>query len=77
MFLLQAILEVSSELTSKEYECLFEYINECEEKFKENGIVRPEKSDAVKALIDGHLGHGSSHAVANYHHGGHHHHDHG
>jgi hypothetical protein len=47
-------LEVSSEMTSKEYEPLFEYIEECEKMLKEQNISIPEKNDDVTKLIEGH-----------------------
>jgi len=49
------LLEVSSEMTSKEYEPLFEYIEECEKKLKEQNISIPEKTDDVTKLIEGHI----------------------
>lgn len=48
------LLEVSSEMTSKEYEPLFVYIKECEKKLKEQNISIPEKDDDVTKLIEGH-----------------------
>jgi len=48
------LLEVSSEMTSKEYEPLFEYIEECEKMLKEQNISIPEKNDHVTKLIEGH-----------------------
>ncbi len=50
-------MEVTSELTSKEYEVIFDYVVECEKRLKAHKVGMPVKSDAVHALLENHQGH--------------------
>lgn len=54
-------MEVAGELTSKQYECLFEYVKECENKLEKNSIARPERNEDIKHLIEGHTKHDHAH----------------
>jgi hypothetical protein len=49
-----AVAEVVSELTSKEYEPLIEYVKECEKILDEHTISKPERISEVTDLIEGH-----------------------
>lgn len=51
------IIEVASELTSKQYEPLFEYMSLCEKELEKQNISKPEKTEELQELIEGHLHH--------------------
>jgi len=55
------IVEVAGELTSKQFECLFDYIKELENKLEENQVQRPERNEDVQHLIEGHTKHDHDH----------------
>jgi len=67
-----ALVEVSSEFTSNQFDCMFEYVKECEKLLKASKVEFPEKSKDVHALMEEYEGH-----VHHYTHGGHHHDHHG